>query len=166
MFAHRIANQFIALSVLGTVLVASLIGMSAIVYSSRTLQKEAESRMLVQASDTARQLNTENARVETAVQEIGFLVANSFDLEKFKQDPGYLKKYNQKVGGIFKMTGENIDGPMDVYFLFDPNLINQMYIITFYDKNNDGHFVQTAPDHIDRQFFELAGPTWQWFYQP
>lgn len=118
-----IRNKFV-LIMIGCILICSFaISTIGILGIDNISNENSETIMKLQASTSAQSLEKLFSSVELAMNTCNDYAVSRFDsIEKFKNDPDTLERYNDSVGQLIKNVLNNTDAAISGYIRYNPEL--------------------------------------------
>lgn len=159
-----IRNKFV-LIMIGCILICSF-AISAIgIFGIDNISNEnSETIMKLQASTSAQSLEKLFSSVELAMNTCNDYAVSRFDsIEKFRNDPDTLERYNDSVGQLIKNVLNNTDAAISGYIRYNPELKLSSDGI-FWVKDSDKIIAHqpTAIEAYDKDDAEHVA----WYYEP
>ena len=161
-----IRNKFVLLMT-GCILICSF-AISAIgIFGIDNISNEnSETIMKLQASTSAQSLEKLFSSVELAMNTCNDYAVSLFDsIEKFKNEPDTLERYNDSVGQLIKNVLSNTDAAISGYIRYNPDLKLSSDGVFWVKESNGGKIVAHQPTAIkayDKDDAEHVA----WYYEP
>ena len=161
-----IRNKFVLLMT-GCILICSF-AISAIgIFGIDNISNEnSETIMKLQASTSAQSLEKLFSSVELAMNTCNDYAVSRFDsIEKFRNEPDTLERYNDSVGQLIKNVLSNTDAAISGYIRYNPDLKLSSDGV-FWVKDSNGEKIvahqPTAIEEYDKDDAEHVA----WYYEP
>lgn len=161
-----IRNKFVLLMI-GCILICSF-AISAIgIFGIDNISNEnSETIMKLQASTSAQSLEKLFSSVELAMNTCNDYAVSLFDsIEKFKNEPDTLERYNDSVGQLIKNVLSNTDAAISGYIRYNPELKLSSDGVFWVKESNGEKIVAHQPTAIkayDKDDAEHVA----WYYEP
>ncbi len=161
-----IRNKFVLLMI-GCILICSF-AISAIgIFGIDNISNEnSETIMKLQASTSAQSLEKLFSSVELAMNTCNDYAVSLFDsIEKFKNEPDTLERYNDSVGQLIKNVLSNTDAAISGYIRYNPDLKLSSDGVFWIKESNGEKIVAHQPTAIkayDKDDAEHVA----WYYEP
>ena len=161
-----IRNKFVLLMI-GCILICSF-AISAIgIFGIDNISNEnSETIMKLQASTSAQSLEKLFSSVELAMNTCNDYAVSLFDsIEKFRNEPDTLERYNDSVGQLIKNVLHNTDAAISGYIRYNPDLKLSSDGVFWVKESNGGKIVAHQPTAIkayDKDDAEHVA----WYYEP
>ena len=127
----------IAASMISIVIILSLI--TTIVNlrnTSSIVENEAISNLELLAQSKANEYSLLISKAQSSIESLNFIISSTFDEEKFKTDPNYIKTFDQTISNVIKES-MNKSGALSMYAVFNHEVINQAYDINFSHETSE-----------------------------
>lgn len=166
MITRKIGRLIAAVLVFSSVLVAGLIGTTAVIQSSRTLYDAAEIRLQLKANYMASQLDLAMAPITAATDNLGSLAETTLNPEKAAKDPAYLDQWAEQVAPAFQRIGENTRGAYGVYFFLNPEVFGRECRVVFKKNAEKDRRLPRYATPVEIHTFAKTDPSVAWFWKP
>lgn len=161
-----IRNKFVLLMI-GCILICSF-AISAIgIFGIDNISNEnSETIMKLQASTSAQSLEKLFSSVELAMNTCNDYAVSRFDsIEKFRNEPDTLERYNDSVGQLIKNVLSNTDAAISGYIRYNPELKLSSDGVFWVKESNGEKIVAHQPTAIEEYDKDDAGHV-AWYYEP
>lgn len=161
-----IRNKFVLLMT-GCILICSF-AISAIgIFGIDNISNEnSETIMKLQASTSAQSLEKLFSSVELAMNTCNDYAVSRFDsIEKFRNEPDTLERYNDSVGQLIKNVLSNTDAAISGYIRYNPDLKLSSDGVFWVKESNGEKIVAHQPTAIKAYDKDDAGHV-AWYYEP
>lgn len=161
-----IRNKFVLLMI-GCILICSF-AISAIgIFGIDNISNEnSETIMKLQASTSAQSLEKLFSSVELAMNTCNDYAVSRFDsIEKFRNEPDTLERYNDSVGQLIKNVLSNTDAAISGYIRYNPELELSSDGVFWVKESNGEKIVAHQPTAIEEYDKDDAGHV-AWYYEP
>ncbi|GFP75256.1 methyl-accepting chemotaxis protein [Clostridium fungisolvens] len=161
----KISQKITVLVILSLFLTATCIGYISIYKSSNSIQNLEKQKLLSLASSNGNEFNTTTRRIESVVDLLAAETANSIDVDKAKNDPTYMEKYQENFRQILKSYDKLVDGMAGVYVNFDPSLTNRAYD-SAYGPEGPGQPFTIKENKYNVADYKDNNEDMSWYYGP
>ncbi len=158
----RISTKIILTIIACSVAIASIIGSVSILKCNDIVDKESNEKLLYLTESYTKDMSYLIGDIESKVDGLSTVVANTFSLEQLKGNPRYFEEYDKQLAGIVRDYAEAANGAMSAYIFFNPELINKAYDIYFADTKGDRNFERQVMLAMDA--YNPAADDMGWFY--
>ena len=106
------------------------------------------------------------SNIESSVKILSEVILDNMDdIERFKNDSSYVEEYGENVEKIVKKFGDNTEGAISLYVMFNPELINSTSGIIYSKFNSEYELKKITPiDFIQYSSDDIENI--EWYYLP
>ena len=106
------------------------------------------------------------SNIESSVKILSEVILDNMDdIERFKNDSSYVEEYGENVEKIVKKFGDNTEGAISLYVMFNPELINSTSGIIYSKFNSEDELKKITPiDFIQYSSDDIENI--EWYYLP
>ena len=157
----------VLLSVLGTVLVATLICGAVSMYNSLTVtNQDAEEKLMNVAKENGLILDNTLSRIESSVNTLADITIHTIDdVDRFQKDSDYVKECTIKLQDVSLESAENTQGALTYYIRYNPDFTEGTSGLFASRSGGDAKFESLTPTDFssyDKDDLEHVG----WYYIP
>ncbi|MCK4260255.1 MAG: methyl-accepting chemotaxis protein [Halanaerobiales bacterium] len=121
-------------------------------------------KLLYMSRNYSNEFSKKVETVENTVYNLYSVSLNTFDLQKLKNNPGYMEQYTIKMDPLVKRAAELLDGTLSVYLTFNPELTGEVYESWYEDEEGTGDFA--LQESTDLSEFYPENDEMDYYYRP
>lgn len=161
-----IRNKFVLLMI-GCILICSFAISTIGIFGIDNISNEnSETIMKLQASTSAQSLEKLFSSVELAMNTCNDYAVSLFDsIEKFRNEPDTLERYNDSVGQLIKNVLHNTDAAISGYIRYNPDLKLSSDGI-FWVKESNGEKIVAHQPTVIKAYEKDDAEHVAWYYEP
>lgn len=158
--SNRLRTQVTILVILSFLVFSFILSFLNLYSSYQILQTESKARLINLADFYASELDTQIILRSTITQNVVSYVEATFDVERAKNDPGYMDEYIDDIDPVLLEIAEKYE---DAYLYMNPFLDETVREIWYWDQDRDG--IPERMPGIEYEFF-LDDEGKEWFFVP
>ncbi len=157
----------VLLSVVGTVLVATLVCGAVSMYNSLTVtNQDAKEKLMDVAKENGLILDNTLSQIESSVNTLANITIRTIDdIDRFQKDAAYVKECTKKLSDIALESGKNTQGALTYYIRYNPDFTEGTSGLFASRNGSDAEFESLTPTDFssyDKDDLEHVG----WYYIP
>ena len=161
----RISSKIMFLIISCCIFTAFLIGGFSLYQGSKFIKAEANNKLMYMSRSYANEFSQTFERAESFVNSMHDVVLATFDIDAFREDPGYLSRYIDSLDPIMKSFASDKNGALGIYITFNPYLTDSAYELWYEDLAGNGQLYKVSPETV-RKYSQNHGDDDTWAIYP
>ncbi len=129
----KISSKILIIMIGCCILISLLIGGFSLYQGSKFIRNEASDKLIFMASSYANEFSQSIERTESYVDSLHSSVIASFDMEAFRNDPYYYKRYEQEIDVVMQKYASNNNDAFGMYLTLNPEYTKGEFIEIWYE---------------------------------